>query len=241
MPEADSNGDLGKAAPGWGRTLRRLSWESAIPLVLAGIYAAWDVHSTKGSFVLGPFVKVFAPAFFLLMWFVGQFLRVKKQLHDRDLLTGINADVKAIRDALRKKAVEQGENPPATPEATLIADPVAAEMVQQAKAAFDANLNLPALLMAAAAFEHAIRASAKRLNIEEGPRVPIRRTISELERVLPRGVSGELQALWMARNRIVHSRDLQINWSSDAQQLFNGFRWAIALVSNLRNAGDEEK
>lgn len=217
--------------PGFGRTAVRLSKESALPFLGASLYATWDTFETQGSFQVGPFIKVFGPSFFLLMWFVGQFLRVRKQLHDRDLLTGINADVREIRKALDKQVSAQGGATPASPDAIPIPDPVAAEMIEQAEAALSAGLSLPALLMAAAAFEHSIRATARQFGVQEGPRVPVRRMLSELEQMLPPGVSGELHALWDARNRIVHSRDAQVSWSANAQQLFNSFRWAVALLA----------
>ncbi len=228
MGTANQEADAG---PGLGRTLARLLWESAIPLVAAAMYAVWDTYETHGSFEVGPFIKLFGPAFFLLMWFAGQFLRVKKQLHDRELLTGINADVREIKRALDKQISAKGGPTPVSPETVPISDPVAAEMIEQAEAALSAGLNLPALLMAAAAFEYSIRTTARKLGVQEGPRVAMRRTLSQLERALPPGVSGELHALLDARNRIFHSREAQVSWSADAQQIFNSFRWAVALLT----------
>jgi hypothetical protein len=167
------------------------------------------------------------------MWFVGQFLRVKKQLHDRELLTGIDADVREIKRALDNQLAAKGLPAPANPESIPIADPVAAEMIEQGETALSTGLNLPALLMAAAAFEHSIRAKARQLGIEGGPRTPVRRTLYALKGHLPPGISGELQALWEARNEIVHSREAQVDWSANAQKLFNSFRWAVALLAQV--------
>jgi hypothetical protein len=61
--------------------------------------------------------------------------------------------------------------------------------------------------------------------------------LTALEPHLPSGVVGELGSLWDARNRIIHVRDTQIDRSADARKLLNGFRWAIALLSNARYFG----
>jgi len=225
-----NDGSITLGGPSIGRTVKRLVWECSIPFVIAIAYVWWD--STYGTeFAFATKVKLFGVAFFLLMWFVGQFLRVKKQLHDRDLLIGLGADVQAIKAALAARAAAKGEPPPVAVESSEISDPVAAEMMQQAETALSSSLTLPALLMAMAAFEHSIRFAARRYGIDEGPKVPVRRSLVEIGRRLPSGVAAELTALWDARNKIVHSRDAQIQWSRDAQQLFNSVRWAVTLLS----------
>jgi hypothetical protein len=221
---------LASASPSAWRTIKRLAWESAIPLAIAGVYVWWDSSYGTG-FPFAEKIKIFGVAFFLLMWFVGQYLRVRKQLQDRDLLLGLGADVQAIRTALAQSAAAHGEAAPASPENVPIADPVAQEMMEQAEEALSSSLTLPALLMAMAAFEHSVRTAARRLGVEEGRKVPVRRTLTEVGRHLPTGVAGELRALWDARNNLVHSRDAQVQWSKDAQQLFNSLRWAVALLS----------
>lgn len=218
--------------PSFMRTGKRLLRESGIPLLAAAAYAAWDTWASLDHLAIGPFLKVFGPAFFLFMWFAGQFLRVKKQLHDRDLLTGINADVGAIKAALAdRRAI--GPAPIANDaSAPPIPEPVAAELVNEAEAALNSGFNRSALLLIASAFEYSVRHAARVRSLPEGPRVSLRRTVNALDTSLPDGVRGELDALWDARNRIVHATDGGPLSKETADRLFTSFRWAIALLAN---------
>jgi hypothetical protein len=153
--------------PSVGLTLARLFRESIVPLTLAAVYAVWDTYQSHSAFSLSTFIKVLGPSFFFLMWLIGQYLRVSKQLHDRELLVGINADVQAIRAGLATRE-HRAEVPAAPePEAPEIADPVAQDLFQQAQDALSNRLVLPALLMAGAAFEYSIRHAARRSGISE--------------------------------------------------------------------------
>jgi hypothetical protein len=233
IDSAESAEQRDDKGPSFWQTLRRLGKESWIPLLLAALYAGWDTRASRGSLQLGPFIKVFGPAFFFLMWLVGQFLRVKKQLQDRELLVGINSDVRAIRAALGEKAAAEGVPPSKAAPIAIIQDPVAADMMQQAEIAFASQLSLPALLVAAAAFEHSIRAAGQRYGTAVDSRAPIPRILASIADYLPRGVTDELRLLWDARNKLVHLRDTRIDKSADAQGLLDGFRRAIVLLSNL--------
>jgi hypothetical protein len=227
---ASTEGPSEPEAPAVRRTLIRLLKESVIPLALAALYAFVDTRATKGA-GWPQFIKVFGSTFFFLMWLTGQYLRVGKQIHDRELLSGINADVQAIKNVLSQHATAAGAPTPASPESVPIVDPVARELMQQADASLASKLTLPALLLAASAFEYSVRKAANRFGVAEGARVPVRQTLSELKSFLPVGVSEELRALWDARNKIVHFRDAELPRSADASRLVSSYRWAITLLS----------
>lgn len=232
MPSGE-NEPVDPQKPSSWRTLKRLFWEAVGPLAIAFLYALWDTYTTVGGFQLAPFLKVFGAAFFLFMWLTGQFLRVRKQLHDVELLSGLTSHVQAIRQALDIRAAAQGTPAPVNPDSVAIADPVAREMIDDAERARGDNLHYQALLVAARAFEHSIRELARRLLIG-GPDLPMRRLLKELHGVLPTGVLEELDNLWDARNRIVHTATPERVRRDAAQRLLDGFKWAVALLSSIQ-------
>lgn len=231
--DSQSENAVHDSEPPFLRILWRLLKESAIPLILSAGYATWDTRTSQGSFHFGPFLKVFGPTFFLLMWSVGQFLRVKKHLQDRDLLSGINTTVQTIQRTLIESVAQEGAPVPTTPENIPIFDTVAADMMQQAESALANGLHLPALLMGAATYEHSLREAARRFGIPIDSKAPVQKLIAMLEPHLPTGIQGELKALWDVRNKLVHLRNAdQVKSFEDAQRALNSFRWAVALLAN---------
>lgn len=232
-----ANQDEGQepSEPGTLRTLARLARESAIPLFIAAAYASWDTYTTQGGLKIAPFIKVFGSAFFFLMWLVGQYLRVRKQLHDRELLSSINADVQAIRASLSARETAAEEQTPVMAEESPISDAAARDLFQQAQDALSNKLLLPSLLTAGAAFEYSVRQAARRVGISEGP---LRFMIEQLKPHLPKGIFTELQALREARNKIAHLQNVPASQAIDPDTLLKGYRWAISVLSNV-NSGNE--
>src|SRR4051812_29614263 len=65
--------------------LRTLIRQSLIPALLALGYASWDYSTTAPAQKTAAFfIHSWAITFFLIMWFVGQWIRVRKHLSDRD-------------------------------------------------------------------------------------------------------------------------------------------------------------
>lgn len=96
--------------------LLRLLKQCYIPIILAFCYTIWDVDSfPKDQADFKNFIKTFSVAFFLIMWFVGQFLRTSKLLHDETKFNDIQSDLSQVvsrlpvLDALKnaKKLEEQ--------------------------------------------------------------------------------------------------------------------------------------
>lgn len=230
------------------KVLKRLLVLSWVPFLLALAYAFWDYFSSPSdSRTAAGFVKSLGIAFFLIMWFVGQWLRTSKQISDEDQLSqlsSIKADVEAIKEAITKTAttpspaavpepIEAPAAPPTSPTAvsTSIADPVAGALYSEAEAAMDAGLSNSALLSAAVAFEHSLRRFAESKNIPGAMKIPVPRLIGLLGGAVDRSVLEELSALWHVRHAIVHMRGEQLLEPQKARSLLDSFGWAMRFLS----------
>lgn len=199
--------------------------------MLAIGYAWWDFTSSpEPSRTASAFVKSLGVAFFLIMWFVGQWFRADKQLTDAEQLSGIQADVQEIKEAIRERMHASVSNARQAP----VVDPVARTLLAEAEAAMDAGLNRSALVMAAVTLEHALRRFAERSKIPEASRLPIPKVLSQLRRVIGPALADDLYGLWRARNVIVHGENGELVDSSSANRLYDSFRWAISYLSEER-------
>ena len=63
------------------KVFKKLAYQSAVPLFFALVYAYWDFESLSER-TASTFVKSLGGAFFLIMWFVGQWFRAEKQIGD---------------------------------------------------------------------------------------------------------------------------------------------------------------
>lgn len=93
------------------KVLWKLIWQSWIPAVMALAYAGWDFWSMQASQrTAAVFVKSWAVAFFLIMWFVGQWFRTSKQLSDSEhlgsLREGMNKSLGMLQDLTEAAAAE---------------------------------------------------------------------------------------------------------------------------------------
>ena len=69
------------------RVVRKLVRQSWVPALVALLYAAWDFSSIQPSQrTVAAFVKTLGGAFFVIMWFVGQWFRTSKELTDSEQL-----------------------------------------------------------------------------------------------------------------------------------------------------------
>ncbi len=210
------------------KVLKRLGAQSWAPFLLAVAYALWDYYSMAlESRTVASLVKSWGVAFFLIMWFVGQWFRASKQISDAEQLSSIQADVAAIREA-----VAQGAEPPALPAIPEpIADPIANTLYAEARAAMEAGLTHSALLTAGVALEHSLRRFAEAHDIYETKKLPMSRLLDRLRIVLKPSVLEELTALWRVRNAVAHVRDEQFVEPQRARALLDSFGWAIRFLS----------
>src|SRR5438045_1629327 len=92
------------------KVVKRLLTQSWAPFLIAIAYALWDYYSApSGSRTVAEFVKSLGIAFFLVMWFVGQWFRAAKQISDSEQLSSIQASI----DQLLPKAESAAAQMPA--------------------------------------------------------------------------------------------------------------------------------
>jgi hypothetical protein len=220
------------------KVLKRLGAQAWGPCLFAVVYALWDFFSTQAdSRTISGLVKSWGIAFFLIMWFVGQWFRAEKQISDAEQLSTIQADVAAIRGALALR----GQPPAAPGMPEPISDSVANTLYGEARAAMDAGLTHSALLTAGVALEHVLRNFAESHNIVETKRLTIPRLLERIRSIVSPSVTEELAALWRVRNAVAHARDeQQFLEPQKARQLLESFGWAIRFLSN-RDGGVAEE
>lgn len=210
------------------KVAKRLALQGAIPFIFAFIYALWDYHSTTNEFqTTTGFLKSLGLAFFLIMWFVGQWFRASKQISDSEQLSSIQSDVAAIREAVG----QSHETPQNLSVLQAVRDPVARALLMEAESAMNANLMHSALLTAGVALEHSVRnfAEGKLLDTKK---LPVYKLLTLFQEYLNPSIVKELKNLWKARNALAHMRDEDLIEPVHARKLFDSFVWAIRLLSN---------
>jgi len=208
---------------------KKLAVQSAVPFFVALSYAWWDFQSAPEQMrTASSFIKSLGVAFFLVMWFVGQWFRTDKQINDAEQLSEIKANVADIKAALK-----QGAKPEvAEAKQLLLNEPVSSALLSEAEVAMASGLHRSALLITATAFEHALRTFAIRHQIEGAERLTGGSILHRMRDYLGPGIAGELHELWRARNAIVHVQHERSVRADDSSRLYDSFRWAIGLLTN---------
>lgn len=216
------------AGSGW-LVLAKLLRQSAMPAIVSAGYAYWD-YSTSASPTAATFVKSFGISFFLIMWFVGQWLRTEKQLADAAdtlRLSRIQANIDHLTAAVRIADAAA----PTTSQEVQIHDAVSRTLLDEAEQAMSGGLARPALLTAAIAYEHAVRKFADLACISDAYRAPLPKLITLLEGVLQPSIIADLQGLWNLHNSIVHSGPADQLDVAVAKRFYDSFRWAIGFLT----------
>lgn len=102
--------------------LHRLFTQSWLAIILAAVYATWELYYLADSErTPAIFIRSFAVAYFLMMWFAGQWYRVSKQLNDAERFTNLQEGLDKVLSMLERQtnsAVEEAamiETPPVLP------------------------------------------------------------------------------------------------------------------------------
>jgi hypothetical protein len=168
------------------KVLRRLLAQSWLPCAIAVGYAVWDYYSTSGETrTASGFVKSWGIAFFLLMWFAGQWFRASKQIADAEQLTSIPAPPQEdgtragapIEDAVRRVLDEVPKSPKG------------------------------ALLILGAELERELRELLWTSGWIQGVgKVTVSRSVEHLEKlgVVPANLGNSVRAFLDIRNRLLH-------------------------------------
>ena len=97
---------MGRIRDQW-KVAKKLLGQSAIPAALALLYAGWEFWQLPPDHrsVFG-LIRSWGVTFFLIMWFVGQWLRASKQISDSERLSDIKNSVDKSLDILQRRAQE---------------------------------------------------------------------------------------------------------------------------------------
>jgi hypothetical protein len=174
------------------------------------------------------------------MWFVGQFARVAKSMSDESRLDELTTSIGEIRKAL-SSAHPPAAAPNTPPSSTspaqppvVVGDATASTLAQEAQAAVKGGLWFSGLLTAAVAFEHSVRAFAKREGIEASTSAPIPHILRQLRSRLGDGIVDELSALWRVRHTLVHYAHREGEPLHQAEGILSNFLWAITFLNEWR-------
>jgi hypothetical protein len=222
----------GPASPSISSILFRFTRDSAVPVVLAGMYAYWAWVTDPQQQTAPSAVKNFSVAYFFLMWFVGQFLRVSKQLRDESMLRDISLNVNSIRDSLKQAAPADTQRETPDERIQKLPDATIRNLLQEARTAMDNDLRLSAVLAGAVAFERAIREFALRHELSAERTASVPRLLQKMVGILGPGTVGDLLGLWRTRNEIIHLTEEQLDRLPSAPNVLESFFWAIELLSH---------
>jgi hypothetical protein len=209
------------------KIVKRLLSQAWVPFVVAVAYALWDHYSmSQGSRTIAGFVKSLGIAFFLVMWFFGQWFRVSKQVSDEERMSSLHADFAAIREWILQNTPQTVQRTTPQP----IADDVANTLYEEALSAMNAGLYRSALLTASVALEHSIRRFAEAYGINVIGSRSAGQLLRGIERIVNPSIFQELVALWRVRTVIVHTPEEEFVDPEKTQQLLDGFGWAIRFL-----------
>lgn len=183
----------GKKAP-VGRTLGRLLLESLPALIIASLFTAWTYCSAtdRESIAATDLVSRFGAAFFFVMWMVGQYLRVSKQLGIEAFLAEIREGVNHIRDALPTPT--QPAEPALLPSTGAIVATRA--LLTEAESTLEAGNPRAALMVAGAALEEAVREFARARGVADWDRASPSALMRTIGGVLSPQGRQALHAMW---------------------------------------------
>ena len=209
--------------------LVRLLKHSALAMALALAYAWWDyLGLPEASQTTSGFIRSFCVAFFLCMFFVGQWDRAARQVTDAEQLAAIKPDTEATKAAIRVKRGADWESARQLP----IADAVAAALLADAEAAIDAGLKRTGLITASVALDHALRRFAKSHRVIIAASIPVPRILNRLRenKSMDPALVEDMHVLWRVRNAVVRGNSEEFLRSAQANQLYEGFRWAVGYL-----------
>ena len=215
------------------RAIGRLFKQSAIPLIISGIYAGW-VYFDKGDEARATdAISVFGATFFFCMWLLGQFFRTSKQLSDSENFNRLSAGIEDIHNSIRELRTTPTPTPTPTPSAT---PDQANQLMAQAKHLVQGGHVLAGLLQAGVAFEQAVHAKAQRAGLHRQNFRSFPQLLQRIEEQLGPGASKELQVLWKFRNQIVHADPQASEELQQRPELINYFDSGIKMLGVDRDA-----
>ena len=223
----------------WLKVLRKLAAESLLPALLAFAYAVWELSSLQPAqrTAVG-FVRSFGTAFFLIMWFVGQWFRASKQMSDSQQLASIRDGVDKLQKMIEVGASDSPEiSRPATNDPTVALVPPNEEPISRV---LDEVPKSPkgALLILGAELERELRQLLWSSGWIQGVgKATITRSVEHLVElgVLPKHLGGSVKAFLDVRNRMLHGYGVTEDEILRAVDLGLTILRAVLAIPNAQN------
>jgi hypothetical protein len=197
------------------RVAKKLFGQSAIPGLLAMIYAGWEFSQLSPDHrnVVG-LIRSWGVTFFLIMWFVGQWLRTSKQISDNDRLRDIKDSVDKSLDILQRRTQEAVAESPIIERSsnslmTLESSPAEEEAVARILKVMSTSPKA-ALMLLSAEIEREVRRLLWSSGWIQGVgQATVRRSIEHLvqQGTLSPNLGASVKDFLEIRNRLVHGNE----------------------------------
>ena len=160
------------------------------------------------------------------MWVIGLYQREKKRADDRTSFGNLSSDIQSLTDLVQKlSAAPHGASPPPT----ILGTSFSSHLMSEALKVFAAGHKLASLLQAGVAFEHAVRAFARRHGVENAEQMPLVRILQAVD--LPNGWSGEFHTLRQIRNQLAHASEQELERIDRPDLVLNTYAAAIETLN----------
>jgi hypothetical protein len=194
---------------------------AAICIVAYGAYAPWQPSKEAKEHL-----QAFFAVLFFIMFFFGQYKRVEKQTDDKDSFKNVNEKLISLQELVR--AIRPTQVSTVSTSRVAVGD--ASTLLAESRTLLESGHALAALLQAGVAFEHSLRNFARHFKGEEAAVGPLHEII---RRMAPQEMTGELHALRMIRNRLVHVSENELSDLPDAERILAGYEGAVAELSHI--------
>jgi hypothetical protein len=198
------------------------------PVAIAAAYGLWDWHESSQPFSLRAYLKLTMPALFFIMWIIGLYQREKKRTDDRESFGTLSSGLQSLTELVQKLtgAPHAASAPPST-----VGTSFSSHLMSEAMNVYSAGHKLASLLQAGVAFEHAVRAFARRHGVENAEQMPLLRILQKIDFLLPQGWKGEFHTLRQIRNQLAHASEQELDRIERPDLVLNTYAAAIETLN----------
>jgi hypothetical protein len=228
---------------GWPIT-RRILGEVAIPGLCGIVWGIIAYYQGKTPFES---ISTGFAAFFFIFFLQGQVLRVAKNVGDRRHAEETRTSLVSIQEVLAEirmggvtKAAVEAE--PYGVDTLTVTWDVPAQLMAEARFAFERDNYQSAAIAAAVAFERAVRRAAVKINVD--PKPPLSDLIYSLAYSVKDmgGVHKRLRSLLSLRNSVVHrGPDSGRMSKAEAEEILDAFDEGMSILDSISFDGRDYK
>jgi hypothetical protein len=208
------------------RLTRRIVAEVWLPTLGALIWGALIFYQQSQKNLVTAFGAT-ATAFFLIFFFQGQVLRIRKNIRDEDNdqrtyqgVTSINDAVSEIRFLIENRLPRPTSSIPAN------------DFFDSAERALEIGLFYSAAITAAQGFEHEAREIAE-ISLARPMRRPLGQILAALRIYGSDGTHEQLALLNRTRNTLIHETSPATVTKEQAQELVAGFKDGVEVLRSI--------